>query len=128
MGNSMYDVPDIGLVSQILNEIDESNMWDDALEHGIEDFIVRHELDEQTATLLFMNVQAKGYHLYRKDAPWTKEEFATMIEESEHHGHDGWSEGEKMVIDAFLYDIRRTLVQVALDKEREATQGSECNG
>ena len=66
--------------------------------------IAEPDLTDEDAQLLWLNIKSVSdpqYKIMKKDS----EQVGSMIKEALHQGLDGWTDDQKMVINAFLADI-----------------------
>ncbi len=94
-------------VVEILAEINEEDLMDDRREYDVEDLMTGYEIDEATAVMLRLNIEARTDETHNvlmiqeaEAVPMLK-----IIQENVQAGLDGWTEEEKAVIIAFLSDV-----------------------
>lgn len=105
-------------------ENDPDTNWDDLYEHQPEDLQMKFDLDEQDASILWMNIQSLC-DSRRNVGSFRPSTVGHMINEAVHQGLDAWTIGQGMVIKAFLSDIAWACWQIQEDERKAKLRGHD---
>jgi len=99
--------PDLNKVWQTYQDILDNDLLEDRREYSTDDYITSYEMTREEADYLDRLVQA---HFDAEAVePYGAPELGETVTESIHQGFDGWSDGEKAVIQTYLNDIGKAI-------------------